>query len=500
MVPGTCVNPVTTRCHGVKIGPLALGKRPVVVLAVQGDAPALARVVREGADILEARVDAFKRVEPASVARVVRGLRRHGRPLIGTVRWRREGGKAALSEEERWALYRAIAPWVEAMDVELRATGLCERVIALAHRLKRTVIVSCHDFRRTPPVGTLERWGKQAAARGADVIKIATLCRHERDLLRLLDFTLAHRHRGRPLVTIAIGPLGTPSRVLFPLAGSALTYTNVVPQHGQLPLRELVADLRRYVPAYHHAYRHRPLTIPLPLQGERMKVRGFTPLPGSAAPLQRALTGHGRKALVTGFTMMEVVLAVFALAVAIAAVLGAFTTQITLNEHTRNLSLATQDAARVMEAIRDLNTGAGCTTPSVVSPVGTRWDDWLVAAAPAGAGGRLLAQQPLSLAAPIPELIVVTCQDNATLAECRGAQFGTSEWHAPGPGGTAYDPIRVTVAVCWRHRGRVIGECTWNEGTATLTASDGANGRPDDDIIDSPASITTVITCRTVSP
>jgi hypothetical protein len=55
---------------------------------------------------------------------------------------------------------------------------------------------------------------------------------------------------------------------------------------------------------------------------------------------------------------------------------------------------------------------------------------------------------------------------------------------------TDHEPLQVTVAVCWRHRNRVIGECAW-DGVA-LSAND-ADG---DGVIESPAMLTTLVTCR----
>jgi hypothetical protein len=52
------------------------------------------------------------------------------------------------------------------------------------------------------------------------------------------------------------------------------------------------------------------------------------------------------------------------------------------------------------------------------------------------------------------------------------------------------DPISLTVAVCWRHRGRVLGECQWVGGALTTNDADG-NG-----IITSPAALSTLLTCR----
>ena len=58
------------------------------------------------------------------------------------------------------------------------------------------------------------------------------------------------------------------------------------------------------------------------------------------------------------------------------------------------------------------------------------------------------------------------------------------------PSGT--NPLTITVAVCWRHRNRIVGECTWNG--AALDAIPGAGGNLQ--VTESPAMLTTFMTCR----
>lgn len=188
---------------------------------------------------------------------------------------------------------------------------------------------------------------------------------------------------------------------------------------------------------------------------------------------------------VNGMTLVEVVLGLLVIALIAAAILGAYMGQVTLNEHARNLSLAIQDVSRVIEQIRRENTG--CTTPEVVPAGSTSWDAWLQAQAP---GKSIPATQ---------EQIVVTCSHRNGPASglCgTGNQVGSGEWTSAG-GSTSLDPLSITVAVCWRQRGRTIGECTFNAGTGVLTPVDGSNG-PNDvvGVIESPAMITTLVTCR----
>ena len=229
------------------IGNVSLGKRPRVVYAVAGPSRAVRRLGRRGVDVLEWRIDWMAR-EPTARRLIhdANALRRAGLPLIATVRRADEGGRAQWSDTRRLRLYTLLAPLVDALDVELRSTALLEDVGRLARAWHKTLILSFHDFAATPSIARLDQTIRQARRHGADVVKVATLARSADDVLRLLRLTL--RHRTAPLVTIALGPRGAISRILFPLLGSVLTYTSLSPSHGQLPLKQLVDGLRRSAP------------------------------------------------------------------------------------------------------------------------------------------------------------------------------------------------------------------------------------------------------------
>jgi len=184
-----------------------------------------------------------------------------------------------------------------------------------------------------------------------------------------------------------------------------------------------------------------------------------------------------------GFTLIEIILGALTLAIAAAALLGAFLGQITLNEHARNLSLAIHDANRVLEQIREENVACATKVP-VIEPPGaaTSWDAWL------NAQGKSVP----SINVTAEERIFVTCESRTQLQYCGLNQMGSGEWHAGvSPVSSNLDPVRVTVAVCWRHRQRTLGECTWN-GT-TLNANAGGS---DPSVLESPAMLTTLVTCR----
>jgi hypothetical protein len=117
-----------------------------------------------------------------------------------------------------------------------------------------------------------------------------------------------------------------------------------------------------------------------------------------------------------------------------------------------------------MERIRQQNSGSSCTAPGAAAPGGfASWDAWLADTSTNGGGGKSVESNQAG-----SELVVLTAS-------------GT-------------DPVTVTVAMCWRHRGRVIGECTWN-GSA-LVADESLAMASDTTAIDSPAMLSTLMTCR----
>ncbi len=175
-----------------------------------------------------------------------------------------------------------------------------------------------------------------------------------------------------------------------------------------------------------------------------------------------------------GFTLIEVVLVALTLAIAMSAISGASVSQLTLNEHAANLTLAVNDASRIIEQLRQVNAGAACATPQATAPIGyASWDAWLGASG--GGGGKSIGANPV-----VDELVAVTCQDNGALSACTATS----------------DPLRVTVAVCWRHRGRILGECAWNG--ANLVAQPNTTTAPFAiaGVTESPAMLTTLVTCR----
>ena len=229
----------------LRIGALALGGRPAVAVPFD-DTPARAAVQAlraRGLDVAELRVDSFT---ARSAAHALAELPKYeGIPTLATIRIRAEGGAWDGSEAERAALFAALLPHVDAVDVELAAREILPEVVAGARAAGRLAIVSHHDFERTPESAALADAVARAEAAGADVVKIAAAVRGPEDVRTLAQVLLTPGGRGR--IVIGMGGAGLATRLLFPALGSLLTYAHAgrSTAPGQLPLEEAVDLLRR---------------------------------------------------------------------------------------------------------------------------------------------------------------------------------------------------------------------------------------------------------------
>lgn len=167
-------------------------------------------------------------------------------PLLFTFRTAKEGGEKAMTAEDYIELNKSVAEsgYVDLLDVEL-FTGdeAVMAVIEHAHRHQVKVIVSSHDFRKTPSKDELLGRLRKMQELGADIPKIAVMPQLKKDVLTLLDATLEmseHYAKG-PIITMSMAGMGVISRIAGESFGSAVTYGSAGAQSapGQMDAGEL---------------------------------------------------------------------------------------------------------------------------------------------------------------------------------------------------------------------------------------------------------------------
>ena len=227
------------------------GDVPLVAVSFgDHDCERLAREAKSaGVDVAELRIDQFAVTDADHVVAQVQEFR--GLPVLATVRSEYEGGGWRGTEPERLDLFRAVMPFVAAVDIELSSIEILDEVIATARRYDVTVIVSHHDFERTPAVGELQAVVAAAKVAGADVVKVSTMAHASADVKTLASL-LIQAGDGPELIVIAMGAIGTVSRVFFPALGSRITYCFIGgrPSPGQLDFAETLRLLCQFYPEF----------------------------------------------------------------------------------------------------------------------------------------------------------------------------------------------------------------------------------------------------------
>ena len=225
----------------VKIGTFDLDKRAAVVAAISEDPIETARSAKMfGADILEIRFDLLDITTSHDAKKLVNEIKSATNlPCIATNRLQSEGGKWSGTEEDRIGLLIEILELVDAVDIELSAgEDVRERVVQSAKSAGKTIIVSSHDFSRTPAVDRMRKTIDDCFDAGADIAKLAVMPESMQDVLNLLQVTQDSR---APVCTISMGNLGKHSRIVASCYGSVLTYGSVgdAVAPGQLRVDEL---------------------------------------------------------------------------------------------------------------------------------------------------------------------------------------------------------------------------------------------------------------------
>lgn len=127
-------------------------------------------------------------------------------------------------EERREILKIAIESGATYVDIEYEAPPeFKNELIDYAHAHQCDVIISYHNYQKTPELSELESIVHECYAQGADIAKIATHVNVNRDNSKILSL---YKAPGR-LVAIGMGDLGRISRIVAPFLGAEFTYASL---------------------------------------------------------------------------------------------------------------------------------------------------------------------------------------------------------------------------------------------------------------------------------
>jgi len=192
------------------------------------------QIAVDSPDLVEWRADFFNGVENwLQVEKMLSAISdKIGEiPLIFTFRTKKEGGERQISLENYVNLNKMVSETTGAdlIDVEVFQGGAAvDSLVAVIHGNGKQVIASDHRFYGTPDVNELLAIFRRMEDAGADILKIAVMPKDEADVLTLLEATSQMKRKSeKPLITMAMSALGTPSRICGEFFGSAVTFAAI---------------------------------------------------------------------------------------------------------------------------------------------------------------------------------------------------------------------------------------------------------------------------------
>ena len=196
--------------------------------------------VGQDVDVVEIRLDAMQEIDISALCKQI------DRPLLFTNRPIWEGGFSKEPEEKRIAhLLEAVAHGAQFVDLELKTDiAFREQLLEECSGTQTRMIISHHDFEKTPDSASLSRTLQQQIQSNAHIGKIVTMAHDPLDVLRVLHLQCEAQSNNFPLIAFCMGEEGKLSRTITLLLGGFMTYAALDEQQATAPGQLFVHQLK----------------------------------------------------------------------------------------------------------------------------------------------------------------------------------------------------------------------------------------------------------------
>ena len=230
---------------GVIIGE---GKPKVCVPIVESHDEAILNKLKEfnelEVDMIELRIDFYENIHQEDALRNlflnIAALQIQ-KPVILTIRTAAEGGKVEIDPKDYFNVYKLAveANAFDIYDVELAlGTNMAIELRTLIHDAGKYMLMSSHNFDRTPEVDSLMQKFRSMDSLEADIMKVAVMPEDYQDLFTV---QAKHEYAQKPIVAMSMSSIGLTSRLVGEQFGSAITFATVgkASAPGQIDYQEL---------------------------------------------------------------------------------------------------------------------------------------------------------------------------------------------------------------------------------------------------------------------
>ncbi|KAF6250113.1 MAG: type I 3-dehydroquinate dehydratase [Nitrosopumilus sp.] len=180
------------------------------------------KIALKKSDYAEVRFD-FLKIE--QIPEALETIKKDLKKIVCTLRPKTEGGKFPGNEKERIAILKLIAEYNPfLLDVEFNTLKRNSSLVRYLKSTKTKLLVSWHDFKKTPSSAELKKKMNQMTKFSFNV-KIVSTAKSTNDSSRMLEL---YSKKGRNnLISFAMGDLGRISRILCLYLGSPFTYVSL---------------------------------------------------------------------------------------------------------------------------------------------------------------------------------------------------------------------------------------------------------------------------------
>jgi len=180
------------------------------------------KIALKKSDYAEVRFD-FLKIE--QIPEALETIKKDLNKIVCTLRPKTEGGKFPGNEKERIAILKLISEYNPfLLDVEFNTLKRNSSLVRYLKSTKTKLLVSWHDFKKTPSSAELKKKMNQMTKFSFNV-KIVTTAKSTGDSNRVLEL---YSKKGRNnLISFAMGDLGRISRILCLYLGSPYTYVSL---------------------------------------------------------------------------------------------------------------------------------------------------------------------------------------------------------------------------------------------------------------------------------
>ena len=180
------------------------------------------KIALKKSDYAEVRFD-FLKIE--QIPEALETIKKDLNKIVCTLRPKTEGGKFSGNEKERIAILKLIAEYNPfLLDVEFNTLKRNSSLVRYLKSTKTKLLVSWHDFKKTPSSAELKKKMNQMTKFSFNV-KIVSTAKSTNDSSRMLE--LYSKKGKNNLISFAMGDLGRISRILCLYLGSPFTYVSL---------------------------------------------------------------------------------------------------------------------------------------------------------------------------------------------------------------------------------------------------------------------------------